>query len=325
MLTAAHVVPGATAKVTMRDGSVQQGTVLRRRADVDVALVALDRGVATCLPVAMAPPKVGTEVLAIGSPASKELAFTLTRGIVSGTRELDGQRLLQTDASISPGNSGGPLIGEDGRVVAIVSWKLLGKAVEGIAFGVPIDAALSALGLRADASTDLQLLRERPKTDDQKATQKVTDREDADFELDTARARAAKQARLDSQERQREADRSRAIYDATPGWVYWMRYLGYATAAAGGGLTAYSYFTLPPEEPTEDGDFLTRDEYESKRTLNDVGWGLVAVGAASAVTSYFLEADVGDTKRDETKPAAPASPTVKASIGPTGGSITLTF
>lgn len=53
---------------------------------------------------------MGEDVFAIGSAASKELFFTLTRGNVSGTREFKGIRFLQTDASINPGNSCGRLL-----------------------------------------------------------------------------------------------------------------------------------------------------------------------------------------------------------------------
>lgn len=98
---------------------------------------------------------VGQTVYAIGNPAGKEFAFTTTRGIISYVnREVrqynsDGTmakklRTIQTDAKVNPGNSGGPLVDTEGRVVGIVSMKLDG-GYEGIGFAIPSDGALEIL------------------------------------------------------------------------------------------------------------------------------------------------------------------------------------
>lgn len=55
--------------------------------------------------------------------------------------------LIQTDASVNAGNSGGPLFDADGHVRAVVSFKAVGVGIEGIAFGVPVDVVESALAL----------------------------------------------------------------------------------------------------------------------------------------------------------------------------------
>ncbi len=80
---------------------------------------------------------LGAPVVAIGHPYAivddeleRLLMWSVSQGIVSG----NGERLLQTDAALNPGNSGGPLIGCDGRVVGVVSGKLQG---EGIGFVIP--------------------------------------------------------------------------------------------------------------------------------------------------------------------------------------------
>ena len=103
VLTAAHVVDAPSISVRRRDGSTHKASVLRVARNVDAAILRLSEpGTTPCLAVEREPQKVGTEVYAIGSPASEKLAFSLTRGIVSGVRNLDGTEFLQTDASVSP-------------------------------------------------------------------------------------------------------------------------------------------------------------------------------------------------------------------------------
>ncbi|MEL6733518.1 MAG: trypsin-like peptidase domain-containing protein, partial [Bacteroidota bacterium] len=70
-------------------------------------------------------------------PKSIELGQTLSRGIISGERKVGENKLLQIDASINSGNSGGPIISADGKLVGIVNSKLIGLGIEGIAFGTP--------------------------------------------------------------------------------------------------------------------------------------------------------------------------------------------
>ena len=63
---------------------------------------------------------------------------TISRGIISGLRSLEGDaQLIQTDASINGGNSGGALVDKNGKVLGVVSAKLTGPGIEGVAFGIP--------------------------------------------------------------------------------------------------------------------------------------------------------------------------------------------
>jgi serine protease Do len=160
--TAAHVVPGASATVKLRDGREFPATVIRSDRRIDIALLrlALPEGLALpCLPSKFEPMQVGADVYAIGSPASRDLSFSLARGIVSGVRLLDGVQYLQTDAAVNRGNSGGPLVTASGEAAAIVSYKLVGASVEGIAFGVPLGPGLNALGIGlANAFTSPELV-----------------------------------------------------------------------------------------------------------------------------------------------------------------------
>jgi S1-C subfamily serine protease len=161
VVTAAHVVPESSATIKLRDGREFPGTVIRvdRRIDIALLRLALPEGTTlSCLPVRTAPVAVGADVYAVGAPTSRDLSFSLARGIVSGVRLLNGLQYLQTDAAINSGNSGGPLVTTNGEAAAIVSFKLVGAAVEGLAFGVPLGAGLNALGVAtADGFTSPEL------------------------------------------------------------------------------------------------------------------------------------------------------------------------
>jgi hypothetical protein len=87
---------------------------------------------------------VGAEVVAIGSPLG--LANTVTRGIVSAMRDIDGITLIQTDAAINPGNSGGPLLDRYGRVLGVNTMKLVTHGVDSVAFAVSIQYVRKQLG-----------------------------------------------------------------------------------------------------------------------------------------------------------------------------------
>lgn len=93
-------------------------------------------------PLSMAP---GEKVYAVGSSAG--LQSTITDGLLTGMRKesATGKRTVQFSAPVNPGNSGGPLIDKDGKVIGVVSWKLLsnnGVPVTGIGFAVPSDYVL---------------------------------------------------------------------------------------------------------------------------------------------------------------------------------------
>ncbi len=144
ILTAAHVVAGLlVVPVRLRTGIELDAQVIATQEDQDVALLKIAGDRHECLPIADSRPGIGTDLFAVGSPRSDELAFSVTGGIVSGFRQIDGNEYIQTDASLNPGNSGGPLVTVDGVVIGIVSWKY--TDTEGIAFGVPGDVVKRTL------------------------------------------------------------------------------------------------------------------------------------------------------------------------------------
>jgi serine protease Do len=147
IVTNNHVVQGASAlKIYLQDGTEYEGTVVGTDELTDLAVVKIE---ATGLPAATlgnsSSVLVGETVYAIGNPLGV-FTSSVSAGIVSGlnrTLEVEGQSmtLMQTDASVNPGNSGGGLFNANGELIGIVNAKSLGVDVEGLGFAIPIDDA----------------------------------------------------------------------------------------------------------------------------------------------------------------------------------------
>jgi putative serine protease PepD len=155
VLTNAHVVDGASQIEVTLSGESQARTarVVGTDTSADVALIHIDG--ASGLPVAQlgssGAVQVGDDVVAIGNALALKGGLTVTKGIISALdRSLDGNNatmtgLMQTDASISSGNSGGPLVNAAGQVIGIntaVATSSRNQAAENIGFAIPIDKAL---------------------------------------------------------------------------------------------------------------------------------------------------------------------------------------
>lgn len=146
LLTNEHVVGGAKfVKIKTLAGKSMVGQVIRIDSIRDVALVKTEGAGMPVLAVRKTPPSVGEAVYAIGSPYGEKLAGTLTQGVLSSRRTLEGVTFLQSDASISQGNSGGPLIDASGSAIGIAQI-MVGKS-GGINLFIPIDEALEKLAL----------------------------------------------------------------------------------------------------------------------------------------------------------------------------------
>jgi S1-C subfamily serine protease len=159
ILTALHVVAGASQiTLTFADGSTGTGTVTSRDEAKDIAVVTAD-------PVPAVPPavlgspgslRIGSDAYIVGNPFG--LYGSMSAGVVSGLdrtfRDPDTQvvreGLIQVDAAVNPGNSGGPLLDRAGRVVGIVTALLNPtdqRVFIGIGLAVPIDVAGGGAGL----------------------------------------------------------------------------------------------------------------------------------------------------------------------------------
>jgi hypothetical protein len=152
LLTNVHVV-GRHSSVTVRrsSGPTLTARVEATGSDVDVAVLKISPADGTQPTLALgstADARLGQEVFAIGS-ALGLLENTLTRGIVSGIRQTGTATLVQTDAAVNPGNSGGPLIDRTGRVLGIITMGYTER--QGLNFAVGIDHARAVLGGRPTA------------------------------------------------------------------------------------------------------------------------------------------------------------------------------
>lgn len=148
LLTAAHVIKGVeVAKVTFASGVEINASVVKVNDKFDVALLKVPGENYPCIPIASQKSPIGSPLYAIGAPLSEALSYTVTKGIVSAYRTTKTHSLIQSDTPVNPGNSGGPLLNNKGEVVGIVSAKIAGPAVEGIAFAVPAQEALAALNV----------------------------------------------------------------------------------------------------------------------------------------------------------------------------------
>ena len=150
ILTNAHVVGTArSVQVGLADGRKVTGTVLGRDVGLDVAVVRIPVNDAPVAPLGNSDQlQVGQLAIAVGNPLGLER--TVTTGVISAVnrpgRTLGGETFIQTDAAISPGNSGGPLVDSRGNVIGINSAELLGQGVSGLGFAIPINLAMAMAG-----------------------------------------------------------------------------------------------------------------------------------------------------------------------------------
>lgn len=150
ILTNQHVAGDkySTCYITMQNGVTDTGVVLWASEDLDLAIIKIN---IKELPEAKLGNseniKIGRKVYAIGNPVGYELQRTVTSGIISGenrtiriedeNKKTYMESLIQTDTTINQGNSGGPLINENGEVIGITTIKV--EDAEGIGFAIPIN------------------------------------------------------------------------------------------------------------------------------------------------------------------------------------------
>lgn len=148
-LTNHHVVGSATyVKLRWSDGLETLGEVVRSDRGRDVALIKGESRRRAPIKLRDSIPSVGTTVLAIGAPLDKSMQNSVTRGIVSARRVIDGYSFIQSDVSVAPGNSGGPLIDETAALVGMaVSGLRIDDAPQGVNFFIPAAEALEFLAI----------------------------------------------------------------------------------------------------------------------------------------------------------------------------------
>lgn len=289
-LTAAHVV-GDEDFVTAitRDGQRVKVAVVRVSERDDVALLKLNGTDASpCLrPVGYDQP-LGADVFVLGSPAGEELSFSIAKGIVAAYRDFEGTRFVQLDASINPGNSGGPAVNEAGEIVGLASWKVSHVAMEGLAFAVPIDAALSSLAIELGptsatdwASSPVRLTADTPA---------VTSTAPSDASREVA-ARSARRQRL---------TRSLIVGGAVT--------LGTGALLVAG--TGIPFLVSRSRTRDGTGDGIEQTPWKVLVAFNTVGWATSGIGAGALVAGIVL--------RMRSRPAR-----VDVAVAPSPGGVTV--
>ena len=160
ILTSLHVVADATEiELTFADGTTSGAEVIATQPEDDIAVIRPTRPPANLVPAVIGNPaaaRQGSEAFVMGNPLG--LSWSMSVGVISGVnrsfkmqdsgRVLHG--LIQIDAAVNPGNSGGPLLNRDGHVIGIVA-ALVNPTEDdvfiGIGLAVPIDVAGGAAGL----------------------------------------------------------------------------------------------------------------------------------------------------------------------------------
>lgn len=157
VITNHHVIAdGDNFKVTYTDGEVLEAKSLGGDQYADIAVLkvktkenfeAVDIGTTESL-------RVGDTTFTVGAPLDNVYSWTVTRGIISGKERLvevavDSayntdyvMNVLQTDAAVNSGNSGGPLCNSNGEVIGVISAKISSTGVEGMGFAIPIETAI---------------------------------------------------------------------------------------------------------------------------------------------------------------------------------------
>ncbi|MEQ8604910.1 MAG: S1C family serine protease [Marivibrio sp.] len=152
ILTNQHVVGNSdVATVIFNNGVELPASVLRSHQARDVALLKASVSRVSSLPLRTEYPEISETVYAIGSPLDENLSSTVTQGVVSAVRRFESNGLVwvQADVTVNQGNSGGPLVDENGNVVAMTSWGRTNKGqLAGLNFFVPIASALEFMNIR---------------------------------------------------------------------------------------------------------------------------------------------------------------------------------
>ena len=157
LLTNYHVIEdGDNVTVTFTNGDVVETEIVGHDEYADIAVLSIESD--TELTVAELgnneESRVGDTAFAVGAPLDNAYSWTVTRGIISGKDRMVEvsvsnsntsdyvMKVLQTDAAINSGNSGGPLCNANGEVIGITSLKLISSGVEGMGFAIPIEDAV---------------------------------------------------------------------------------------------------------------------------------------------------------------------------------------
>ncbi len=158
ILTNSHVISGATeVKVQFTNRNNYDVKLVGNDEYSDIAVLSIEKDKIISIAELGKSEKtrLGDTLFTIGAPLNTEYSWTVTRGILSGKDrlvEIPGttanagnwvMSVLQTDAAINSGNSGGPIANSNGEVIGITNMKLISDGVEGMGFAIPIEDAIN--------------------------------------------------------------------------------------------------------------------------------------------------------------------------------------
>ncbi len=157
VLTNHHVIEsGDMAQIVLTNGKTVDTKIIGSDVYADIAVLEIPASEAISV-VAIGSSEnslIGDTVFAVGAPLDNAYSWTVTRGIVSGKDRMVEvsttnsstsdwiMKVIQTDAAINSGNSGGPLANVNGEVIGVTSLKLVSSGVEGMGFAIPIEDAI---------------------------------------------------------------------------------------------------------------------------------------------------------------------------------------
>ncbi len=158
-----HVVQGAAQiSVTLYSGEVMEATLVGYRAEDDLAVIKIEgRGYTPVVVGNSDYMAVGDVAIAIGNPGGPDGGWTTTQGIISALNRTisveeasyySEMTMMQTDAQVNPGNSGGPLCNASGEVIGVITRKM--TDFEGIGYAIPINEAMRTLNAIMNGELD---------------------------------------------------------------------------------------------------------------------------------------------------------------------------
>ena len=150
LLTNAHVVGDSkSVQIITSSGMEIEGQVIRKNKSRDVSLIKVPLKITNSLYLKFQIPDIASDVYAAGTPIDEALKTTVTKGIISNIRvdNASGLKFIQADASISPGNSGGPLFDKFGNVIGISVAKYNTNSAEGLGLFIPLQDAFNSIKL----------------------------------------------------------------------------------------------------------------------------------------------------------------------------------
>lgn len=158
IITNNHVVSSAEkVKVKFTNNDIVEVEIVGTDEYSDIAVLSLDKNNIISIAEIGSSEKarLGDTLFTIGAPLDSEYSWTVTRGILSGKDRLVDvgtstssnsswvMKVIQTDAAINSGNSGGPIANSNGQVIGVTNMKLVSSGVEGMGFAIPIEDAVN--------------------------------------------------------------------------------------------------------------------------------------------------------------------------------------